>query len=202
MPPIWRPVFSTSSHTGRFAGTKATHSPHDRVDSCPHKQYDLVRWAPRQLPFILTPTGCLMMSEHANQDGSQEGQTHEDRPLKQHSPQRGKIWGGREHAGMGLPLPPSWAFKPEDSLARVPHRRSPCLEPSPATTPLPFSGIHALCSPHSLLAQPRGARLSICLCFESKTSFSLGPSDSWKSGPGLIFISHHRQLLARQIASL
>lgn len=106
MPPIWRPVFSTSSHTGRFAGTKATHSPHDRVDSCPHKQYDFVGWAPRQLPLILTPIGCLMMSEHANQDGSQEGHTHEGRPLKQHSPQRGKIWGGREHAGMSLPLPP------------------------------------------------------------------------------------------------
>lgn len=199
MPPIWRPVFSTSSHTGRFAGTKATHSPHDRVDSCPHKQYDFVGWAPRQLPLILTPTGCLMMSEHANQDGSQEGQTHEDRPLKQHSPQRGKIWGGREHAGMSLPLPPhllglqTRGFPSQSSSQEV---------PSAVTTPLPFSGIHALCSPHSLLAQPRGARLSICLCFESKASFSLGPSDSWKSGPGLIFISHHRQLLARQIASL
>lgn len=150
MPPIWRPVFSTSSHTGRFAGTKATHSPHDRVDGCPHKQYDFVGWAPRQLPLILTPTGCLMMSEHANQDGSQEGHTHEDRPLKQHSLQRGKIWGGREHAGMGLPLPPSWAFKPEDSLARVPHRMSPLQPPPPchslASTPY-VPHIHYLLSP-------------------------------------------------------
>lgn len=72
VPALWRSECSSSSGMGDLFPPHSMRngsSPYDRVDGCPHKQQNLVGWAPGQLLQAVTPTRRPMMGEQPDQGG-------------------------------------------------------------------------------------------------------------------------------------
>lgn len=154
-------------------------SAHDGVDGCPHQQQDS-GVGTRAAFSSFTPVGHRVMDEQPDKGGPQEGQDHEDGPLRPHSPGGGAIWAGREHADGSLPLVPSPHLpvclllpdtlpRPEPLIGGLVLDTPWGLLPAPSsepTLPSPLSTFHGLTFSTPLMRHSRVSRLGLTPPFQ------------------------------------